>query len=144
MNLQEIHKELTFKMSRSSGSGGQHVNKVATRVELSFDVVNSQALSEKHKAFILERLQNRITQDGVLQLASEASRSQLQNKKTVTKKFDDLIEKALKPRKKRKKTGAFKADNRKRLKHKKQHAEKKAARKKINIRRDIDLPASMR
>jgi len=131
-------------MSRSSGSGGQHVNKVATRVELSFDVVNSQVLSEKEKAFILERLQNRMTQDGVLQLASEASRSQLQNKKTVIKKFDNLIETALKPRKKRKKTGAFKADKRKRLKQKKQHAEKKANRKKINIRRDIDLPASMR
>lgn len=144
MNIQDIHKELTFRTSRSSGSGGQHVNKVSTRVELLFDVVQSEALSEKEKAFILERLANRITQDGVLLLASEASRSQLQNKKAVIKKFDELIEEALKPRKKRAKTGAFKADKRKRLEHKKQRAEKKANRKKINIRRDIDLPSSMR
>lgn len=144
MNIQDIHKELTFRTSRSSGSGGQHVNKVSTRVELLFDVVQSEALSEKEKAFILERLANRITQDGVLQLASDASRSQLQNKKAVIKKFDELIAEALQPRKKRAKTGAFKADERKRLKYKKQHAEKKANRKKVNIRRDIDLPSSMR
>ena len=137
MNLQDLHKELTFRMSRSSGSGGQHVNKVATRVELLFDVVHSAALSEREKAFILERLSNRITQEGLLQLASDASRSQLQNKKAVIKKFDELIEAALKPRKKRAKTGAFKADERKRLQYKKQHGEKKANRRKV------DFPSSL-
>lgn len=133
MNITDLHKELNFRMSRSSGSGGQHVNKVSTRVELLFDVANSQLLTDAQKALITERLANRITQEGILQLACEASRSQLQNKHKVIRKFNEWMESALKPKKKPRKAGAFKANERKRLEYKKRHADKKATRRKINL-----------
>ncbi len=139
MQTNELHKELKFRMSRSSGSGGQHVNKVSTRVELLFDVIRSQALSEAEKALILKRLASRINQEGILQMASDASRSQLLNKNAVIKKFDQLLVHALQPVKERPETSAFTADKRKRIRIKKQTAEKKAARRKVTFRQDDDL-----
>lgn len=126
-------------MSRSSGSGGQHVNKVSTRVELLFDVVHSDELNDDEKALILERLSNRITQEGILLLASDASRSQMLNKNAVIKKFDQLINQALTPVKERPEASAYTADKRKRLNTKKRIGEKKSNRKKVILRRDDDL-----
>lgn len=140
--MESLHRELKFRTARSSGSGGQNVNKVSTKVELLFDVVHSQLLTEEQKELILERLSNRITQEGVLQIASEASRSQLQNKNTAIKKFNQLIFKALQPVKERAEVKAYTADKRKRLQAKKQTSEKKAARRKVISRQDDDLSFS--
>lgn len=140
--IEALHKELKFRLARSSGSGGQHVNKVSTKVELLFDVIHSQMLNEAQKTLILERLANRITQEGILQIASEASRSQLQNKNTVIKKFNQLIFKALQPKKERAEVKAYTADKRKRLAEKKQTGEKKATRRKVIARQDDDLSFS--
>ncbi|MFN7115780.1 MAG: alternative ribosome rescue aminoacyl-tRNA hydrolase ArfB [Saprospiraceae bacterium] len=140
--MEALHKELKFRAARSSGSGGQHVNKVSTKVELLFDVIHSQVLNEAQKALLLDRLANRITQEGILQIASEASRSQLQNKNAAIKKFDQLIFKALQPVKERAETGAYTADKRKRLTEKKRTGEKKAARRKVISRSDDDLAFS--
>ena len=126
--MESLHKELKFRVARSSGSGGQHVNKVSTKVELLFDVLKSKVLTDEQQELILERLANRITQEGVLQIASEASRSQLQNKNTAVKKFDQLIFKALQPVKTRAEVVAYTANKRKRLAQKKRTGEKKADR----------------
>lgn len=118
-------------MSRSSGSGGQHVNKVSTRVEVLFDVLGSSELTDEQKEKILKLLNNRINKEGVLIIASEASRSQLLNKNKAVKKFDQLVHKALRHKEVKRKAGSFVANKKKRLKAKKKHAEKKAMRKKV-------------
>ncbi len=131
MNIKDLHKELKFRMSRSSGSGGQHVNKVSTRVELLFDVPNSEELNEDQKEKILRLLDNRINKEGILMVASEASRSQFRNKSMAIQKFEELVGKALRHREVQRKAGAFKSNKKKRLKAKRKHAEKKAMRKKV-------------
>ena len=89
--LEELLKELAFKTSRSGGSGGQHVNKVSTKVELDFDVAESSYLSSVQKAYIFEKFGSRLTKDGVLQIIAQSERSQLQNKKLAIEKFKFLI-----------------------------------------------------
>ncbi len=128
MDLNALHKELQFRTSRSSGSGGQHVNKVESRVELLFDVEGSQVLDEGQKSRIKKLLNSRINKEGLLMLASGNRRSQTMNRSAVIKKFDRLIQDALRPRKRRKPTGKFKAHPEKRLEAKKRKAEKKAQR----------------
>jgi len=78
MDTIALHKELQFRSSRSSGSGGQHVNKVETRIELLFEPECSKALNDKEIARVKEALQNRINKDGVLIIAADNHRSQLQ------------------------------------------------------------------
>lgn len=124
----QIIKELTFKTSRSSGSGGQNVNKVSTKVELRFDIENSLLLSDFEKNRIENKLKNRISNDGILILTSDTERTQLGNKKKVIELFFELIEKALKKPKKRIKTKPTKASKEKRLKNKKIQSEKKRLR----------------
>ena len=114
----ELNKEVQYRTSRSSGPGGQHVNKVSTKVELIFDVMNSTVLSDNQKEIIVEKLQNRITKDGLLVLQCDESRSQLKNKEIVFERFINLIEQALKPVKKRKPTRPTKSSVQKRLKDK--------------------------
>src|SRR4030042_6472417 len=92
--------ELIFNATRSSGPGGQHVNKVSTRMELRFDVIASKQLNEKEKQIILTRLKSRISKEGVLILVSQSERSQHDNKINVIEKFNKIIEKALTPVKK--------------------------------------------
>lgn len=132
MDIEKLHTELAFRTSRSSGSGGQHVNKVSTRVELLFDIAASTVLNDKQKALLSERLSNRIRQNGELQLACSATRSQHRNKELVIAKFDELIRQALRPRVKRKKVPRSRQANPKaRLQKKRRRSEKKALRRKI-------------
>ena len=126
----QAHSELRFKAVRSSGKGGQHVNKVSTSVELYFNVEQSKVLNDDQKLMILSGLKNRISSEGELLLVSQSERSQLANKKKVIKRFDELISKALKKRKKRIPTKISEAKKQQRLQRKKLHGEKKLLRKK--------------
>lgn len=127
--FENLISEVKYKYSRSSGPGGQSVNKVSTQVELLFDVSSSVVLSKHEKTIILEKLKNRITNDGVLALKSDETRSQLKNKELVLNRFFKLLEEALKPIKERKPTKKSKASVEKRLKDKKLQSEKKKDRK---------------
>ena len=130
MNKERLLSELRFKATRSSGPGGQHVNKTSTRVELSWHIDTSLVFSEEEKLRLKEKLSNRITKEGVLSLASQNSRSQYKNKQDVISRFLILIEKSLQQPKKRKKTKPSQASKIKRLSNKKAHSEKKANRQK--------------
>jgi len=124
-----ILNELVFKAVRSSGSGGQNVNKVSTKVELRFDVEHSEFLTGDEKARIFKKLKNRISNEGILIISSDTERTQLRNKKNAIAIFFDLFEQALKIPKKRKKTKPTRASKEKRLKEKKVQSEKKQLRK---------------
>jgi len=124
-----IFNELVFKAVRSSGSGGQNVNKVSTKVELRFDVEHSEFLTGDEKARIFKKLKNRISNEGILIISSDTERTQLRNKKNAIAIFFDLLEQALKKPKKRKKTKPTRASKEKRLKEKKVQSEKKQLRK---------------
>jgi len=134
--LVDLEKEFSFRMSRSSGKGGQHVNKVSTRVELLFDVLNSEILTEEEKNLVIKNLAAIISQSGILQIASQDSRSQLRNKENAKAKFFEKLEKALTIKKPRKKTKKPKSLNEKRLKEKKIVGEKKVFRQKVNHKND--------
>lgn len=123
--------EISFKASRSSGSGGQHVNKVSSKVELNFDVLNSKVLTEDQKEKIYSKLESRINSDGILQVVSQEGRSQFGNKKKTVEKFRELIDACYVDTKKRKPTAVPKAVKEKRLLKKKHKAEIKKMRSKI-------------
>ncbi len=129
VNRDYLISELIYKATRSSGSGGQNVNKVSTKVELRFLVNNSEFLSDEQKGRIKLKLKNRISLEGYLILTCDTERTQLANKKKVTELFFELIEKALHKPKKRTKTKPTKASKEKRLKEKKIHSERKKSRK---------------
>ncbi|RYC52280.1 alternative ribosome rescue aminoacyl-tRNA hydrolase ArfB [Flagellimonas olearia] len=133
MDKKQIHSELQCKAVRSSGAGGQHVNKVSTKVELAFDVAASQGLSAVEKERLLLKLKSRLTKDGVLQLHCDESRSQHKNRDLVVKRLFDLLKNALTVPKKRKPTKPTRSSVEKRLKSKKQAAEKKSQRKKPGL-----------
>jgi ribosome-associated protein len=124
----QLIKELEFKAVRSSGKGGQNVNKVSTKVELRFDVLNSNYLSDNEKDRVLVKLKNRISLEGILVLNSETERTQLRNKKNVIELFIELLEKALHKPKRRVKTKPTRSSKEKRLKEKKQNSERKRLR----------------
>ncbi|MFD1094797.1 alternative ribosome rescue aminoacyl-tRNA hydrolase ArfB [Salegentibacter chungangensis] len=128
MDQETILRELNFKAVKSSGAGGQHVNKTASKVELHFDVENSEGLKPEEKERIFKKLESRITQNNELVLQSGATRSQHKNKDEVISRFLEIIKEALKKKKPRKKTKPSKAAKLKRLKRKKMHSEKKARR----------------
>mgnify|MGYP003579265074 CR=1 FL=1 len=128
VNKELLIQELSFKTSRSGGKGGQNVNKVSSKVMLNWDIANSQAFDAEQKDLIAERLSNRISKEGLLQLDSSIDRSQLKNKELVTERFFNLIEDALKVDAKRIPTKTPKSVILDRLDRKKKQSSKKANR----------------
>jgi len=133
MDKDKIISELTFKAVRSSGAGGQNVNKVSSKVVLTFDLINSQSLSLEEKERSQKKLKTKLTLDGILILNCDEDRSQLKNKAIVTKRFFEIIEKALVIPKERKATKIPKSVIEKRLKDKSTTSEIKQNRKKPDL-----------
>jgi ribosome-associated protein len=133
VNKEGILKELHFKAVRSSGSGGQHVNKVSSKVELSFDLVNSRFFSEKEKNILMTNLSNRLNKEGKIELSSSESRSQHSNKESVIKRLFRILEKGLIVPKQRRPKQISRAHQQKRLDQKKKLSEKKGLRKRPKI-----------
>ena len=130
---ENFESELIFNTSRSSGPGGQHVNKVNTKVELRFNIPDSELFSEEEKTILLQKLKNKINKDGELIIVSQEDRSQYKNKEAAIEKFLDMLMKALTPTKKRKPSRPTRASKEKRLVEKKLVSEKKIQRKKPGI-----------
>lgn len=129
MNTQLIIQELDYKAVRSSGAGGQNVNKVSSKVVLSFNLQASNALTEEEKALAGTRLASRLTNDAILILQCDEDRSQMRNKDIVTKRFIAVMETALKEDKPRKPTKIPRSVIRKRIEGKRRQADKKQNRK---------------
>lgn len=125
--------EFKFKAIKSSGSGGQHVNKVASKVELSFDLANSQAFTAEEKERLIENLQPKLSKHQILILQCDTTRSQHKNKDIVRERLIELITEGLKVKKKRIQTKIPKAVVKKRLESKRKQAVKKEQRKKPDI-----------
>ncbi len=125
-----LGNELVFTTSRSSGPGGQNVNKVNSKVTLQLDVTGSEILTQEEKDMISEKLSSRMTKEGILMLMAQDKRSQLQNKESVILKLEKLFIKAFEKRKVRKATKPSKGSIRDRIKKKKQISEKKKWRQK--------------
>ena len=130
MEAEKIVTELNFKAVRSSGAGGQNVNKVSSKVVLTFDLNASQALNEEEKTLIETKLATKLTSENLLILNCDEDRSQLKNKIIVTKRFIDLIKNALIVPKKRKATKIPRSVIEKRIKEKRNTSEIKENRKK--------------
>lgn len=130
MKTEKILTELNFKAVRSSGAGGQNVNKVSSKVVLTFDLNATQALDDEEKALIASKLASKLTSENLLILNCDEDRSQLKNKTIVTKRFLDLIEKALVVPKKRKATKVPRSVIEKRIKEKRNTSEIKENRRK--------------
>lgn len=133
MEAEKIISELHFKAVRSSGAGGQNVNKVSSKVVLTFDVKQSQALTDEEKELLQTNLASRLTTEFVLILNCDEDRSQIKNKEIVIKRFLELVKKALIIPKERKATKIPKSVIRKRIKDKKNISDVKKSRKKPNI-----------
>jgi len=130
MEKDKLISELQFKAVRSSGAGGQNVNKVSSKVVLSFDLKNSNTLSNEDKLLLETNLSSRLTNDQILILNCDEDRSQLKNKEIVIKRFLTIIEQGLYVPKIRKATKIPKSIIRKRIKDKKSLSETKKSRKK--------------
>ena len=120
--------ELRFSASRSSGPGGQHVNKASTRVTLKFDVTNSPSLTTEQKHLIFDHLTTRISKKGVLRVVCQKTRSQAANKAIALERFTDLLQQALKPTVQRKPTKTSPAAKQKRIDEKKKRSQVKRER----------------
>ncbi len=123
--------ELRFQFSRSSGPGGQHVQRSATRVELVFDVLHSPSFTDIQRAHILKELKSHIDKEGILRLVSQRTRSQHLNREDVVARFQELLRRALRPRKKRRPTQPSRAAKERRLSEKRHRSETKRQRRPI-------------
>ena len=126
--LAEVH----YRFVRSSGPGGQHVNKSETQVELTFDVAHSPSLSDVQRQRILSKLKNLIDAEGVLHLTAQSERSQLRNREAVTERFRALLAAALHVPKTRRPTKPSAAAKERRIEGKKQRGKIKQLRKGVN------------
>jgi ribosome-associated protein len=126
---EDLLKEVVFKTSRSGGSGGQNVNKVATKVEVKFDIQASALFNEDEKALIRERLSSRLSADNSIRVVSQEARSQLANKQTTLLKLYNILTNALRQDKPRKPTKPKRSAVEKRLKEKQLIAQKKITRR---------------
>lgn len=133
MEKENIVKEFKFKGIRSSGAGGQHVNKVSSKIELTFDLENSEALNDDEKTLLKSKLSPKLTTENILILTVEETRSQHKNKELAIKKFVSLIETNLKKPKKRTPTKPSNSVIRKRIETKLKTSVKKALRKKPKL-----------
>jgi ribosome-associated protein len=129
---QDFSSEFQFQASRSGGAGGQNVNKVSTKVELRFNVLNSNILDDVQKELFQKKCKNQINSEGELIIVSQEERTQLRNKNTVMKKFKELLIKALTLPKNRIKVTPTAGMIAERLKNKKLASEKKANRGRIS------------
>ena len=134
MDWETILSELTFRTSRSSGAGGQHVNKTETKVDVLFDVRSSAGLTEAEKDLVLEKLAARINDEGILSVTSQKERSQLANKGHAVERLNQLIGRAIVPKVKRIRTKPSKQSVEERLQEKRAQSEKKALRKKPGLK----------
>lgn len=127
----DLQREITYKTSRSGGKGGQNVNKVSTKVELLFSIEKSISFNDDEKYLLLEKLQNRLNKDGLVQVICDEERSQYLNKEKALDRLINLLTNALRKPKKRKVTKPSKAAKAARLDSKRQQSEKKEGRRKF-------------
>ena len=130
MNKEELLQELDFKAVRSSGAGGQNVNKVSSKVVLNFNLAASNALTEEEKQRAIIKLASKLTNENVLILQCDEDRSQLRNKELVTRRLLQVMENALKQEKARKATKIPRSVIKKRIEGKRRQTEKKQSRRK--------------
>tara|TARA_B100000780_G_scaffold80857_1_gene55108 strand:- start:2408 stop:2812 length:405 start_codon:yes stop_codon:yes gene_type:complete len=130
MNSEDILKELRFKASRSSGAGGQHVNKVSSKIELTFNLEDSISLSKEQKLLLIKKLSAKITKENNIIIYCEQTRSQHRNKDIAIKKFLELLKTGLTQTKRRRATKPSRASIRKKSESKKRISVKKVLRKK--------------
>ncbi|MBT8177928.1 MAG: aminoacyl-tRNA hydrolase [Eudoraea sp.] len=130
MDKQEILRELQFRAVRSSGPGGQHANKVSSKVELNFNLKDSKSLTESEKDRLAQFFKNRLSQAGILVLQCDETRSQHQNRSLLIRRFLKLLNTGLKKPKPRKPTRPKRSAVLKRLEYKKKQAQKKQQRQK--------------
>lgn len=132
LNIPDLSAEFIFQASRSSGPGGQNVNKVNSKIELRFNIQNSVILTDDQKEILLSKLSAKISLDGFLIVISQRDRSQLVNKEDSIRKLYELIEKALLPVKRRKSTRPTRSSVEKRLEGKRIKADIKQSRQKLD------------
>jgi ribosome-associated protein len=130
MNTENILKELSFKATRSSGAGGQHVNKTSSKIELSFNLENSLSLAENEKELLKSKLSSKLTKENIFILFCEETRSQHRNKEIAIKRFLTILKTNLIVPKKRRKTNPSYGALKRGLESKKRISVKKALRKK--------------
>ena len=131
MNREVLRHEIVYRATRSSGPGGQHVNKTSTRVELYWDLEASEALSKPEKERLRVSLAKLLNKDGLLMITASPTRSQMRNKQAAEKKFISLLEKALiLPKKRKAPRGPSAQAKAKRLRDKRMQSERKAGRRK--------------
>jgi ribosome-associated protein len=128
--------ELSFRFARSSGPGGQHVNRSATQVELLFDVANSPSLNETQRQRVLRKLKSRIDKEGILHLVSQETRSQLRNREEVVDRFQVLVREALHVPKRRRPTRPTRAARERRLEEKRRRSGAKRERRPVQSNAD--------
>ena len=125
--------ELDVRVSRSSGAGGQHVNKTSSRVEIFWNVLESRALDDAQRSRLREKLASRLTTDGSIRVVASDMRSQSRNRELAEERLADLVRRALIIPKKRRATKPSRAAKEARLESKKRHSTKKAERGKTSF-----------